>query len=199
MDPQCGWCYGNSKNVQKVMEAFPNLKFELMVGGMWVGEQAPTGGKDLSDFIQKHSPAMEQKTGALVSTEYYELAKDETYTFSSFEPSLAINWVKHHAPEKTVEFASELQKAQFHFGQKFDDFKTYITILQKLDIDPQPFMDSWGNDENQKQTVDEINQSRKMAAGFPSLFIDTTATVEKLAAGYFEADEMIEAINSYMV
>ncbi|WP_281613800.1 hypothetical protein [Flammeovirga sp. SubArs3] len=199
MDPQCGWCYGNSDNIKKVVEAYPELDFELMVGGMWVGEQAPAGGEALHGFIQKNSPVMEKKTGALVSTEFYELTKDESYTFSSFEPCLAISWVKKNAPEKTLEFASELQKAQFYFGQRFDDFKTYIAILQKLDIDPQPFMDSWGNEENQKETIEEINQSRKMAAGFPSLFIDTTATIEKLAAGYFDADEMIDQIYAFTV
>ncbi|ANQ49248.2 DsbA family protein [Flammeovirga sp. MY04] len=199
MDPQCGWCYGNSNNIQKLVEAFPELDFEIMVGGMWVGDQAPKGGDDMFAYLQKHAPGMEQKTGALLSTEFYELSKDETYTMSSFEACLAIKIVKNIAPEKALKFASELQRAQFYFGQRFDDFKTYLAVLQNLNIDPQPFMDQFGSEENQKETIDEINESRKMAAGFPSLFLDTGMTVEKMAAGYFEADEMIEQVRSYIV
>ncbi|KXX71879.1 DsbA family protein [Flammeovirga sp. SJP92] len=196
MDPQCGWCYGNSKNIQKVYDAYKDeIQFEFLVGGMWIGEQAPKGGTQTYQFMKQHSPVMEQKTGALVSTEFYELAQDETYTFSSFEPALAITWIKKNAPEKTLAFISELQKAQFYFGQRFDDFKTYLTLLKNLDIDITKFMDSWGAEEDQKDTITEINKARHLAKGFPSLVLEKTGgEIIELAAGYFDGDEMVDKV-----
>jgi putative protein-disulfide isomerase len=39
MDPLCGWCYGNSDNVLELFEKYKNeIKFEILPGGMWVGE-----------------------------------------------------------------------------------------------------------------------------------------------------------------
>lgn len=201
MDPQCGWCYGNSSSIQKVYDAYKGeIEFEFLVGGMWVGEQAPKGGEETYAFMKQHSPVMEQKTGALVSTEYYELSKDESYIFSSFEPALAITWVKKNVPEKTLAFISELQKAQFYFGQRFDDFKTYVSILQNLEIDPTPFMESWGAEEDQNDTIAEINQARFLANGFPSLLIDKgDGEAVELAAGYFDGDEMVDKIYGFTV
>lgn len=35
MDPQCGWCYGNSENITALQEVFKDdFDFELLVGGM---------------------------------------------------------------------------------------------------------------------------------------------------------------------
>ncbi|MBB6459031.1 DsbA family protein [Flammeovirga kamogawensis] len=201
MDPQCGWCYGNSKNIQKVYDAYKGeIDFEILVGGMWIGDQAPKGGEETNHFMKQHSPVMEEKTGALVSTEFYELSKDETYTFSSFEPALAITWVKKNAPEKLLDFISELQRAQFYFGQRFDDFKTYLTVLQNLEIDTKTFMDGWGSDEDQSDTIAEINQARHLANGFPSLLIDKgNGEAEELAAGYFDGDLMVDKIYGFTV
>ncbi|MBD0403423.1 DsbA family protein [Flammeovirga sp. EKP202] len=199
MDPQCGWCYGNSESIQKVYEAYKDeIQFEFLVGGMWIGEQAPKGGAQTYQFMKQHSPVMEERTGALVSTEFYELAQDETYTFSSFEPALAMTWVKKNAPSKMLAFISELQKAQFYFGQRFDDFKTYLSILQKLELDVKLFMDSWGSEEDQKATIGEINRARQLANGFPSLLFDKgDGEMTELAAGYFDGDEMVDKIYGY--
>ena len=91
-----------------------------------------------------------------------------------------------------------MQKAQFYFGQRFDDFKTYLNILQNLGIDIKPFMDSWGNEEDQKDTIAEINQARQLANGFPSLVLDKgNGEVVQLAAGFFNGDEMLDKIYGY--
>ena len=46
--PSCGWCYGN-ENITALQEEFKNeFDFELLVGGMWLGQNAPEGGDNPS-------------------------------------------------------------------------------------------------------------------------------------------------------
>lgn len=43
MDPQCGWCYGNSENITALQKEFEEeFDFELLVGGMWLGKNTHT-------------------------------------------------------------------------------------------------------------------------------------------------------------
>ena len=95
MDPHCGWCYANGSNVEHVYKTFKeNLEFELIPGGMWLDESAPIGGANLSQFIGNHAPRLIEMTGAVLSDEYYSLVENQEYTFSSLEPSAAIEAVR---------------------------------------------------------------------------------------------------------
>jgi len=199
MDPQCGWCYGNSDNIQEIFKDFADdYHFELKVGGMWTGSDAPSGGQGFNQFIEEHSPRMEQYTGAFVSKDFYELTKDSTYQFSSLEPSLAIHWVKKNYPEQSFRFAHEVQKKLFAEGKRLDQIESYESILDELKIDSAKFKEEWLSDENKASTQQEFLSAQNLANGFPTLLMENDDNVIVLASGYFDLRQMKEKIKSLL-
>ncbi|MCT4589682.1 MAG: DsbA family protein [Carboxylicivirga sp.] len=199
MDPHCGWCYGNSENMIWLEEQLQNkLNIEIVVGGMWLGSNAPLGGNEFSHFIQSHSPQMEQRTGAIVSESFYDLAKNTTYTFSSLEPSAAIVLVKQIMPEKALLFAKELQKATFLSGHRLDEIATYTSILKRLGLDEADFTDKWLKVENVKATEAEFKTSRQLARSYPTLLIEINDEIRPLASGYFNKEEVLNKIEEHI-
>ena len=195
MDPQCGWCYGNSENITALQEDFEE-EFDLLVGGMWLGQNAPVGGDNLSQFLHKHAPRIATTTGAKVDSSYYKLAKDSTYSFSSLEPSAAIQLVKEIAVDKVFPFAKNVQLALFVEGKKLDDKETYIEILKTMSIDPSAFGSLWMGADNISKTKAEFTYARKLANGFPTLVITQNGKTETLASGYFNKETMVQKLNT---
>jgi len=198
MDPQCGWCYGNSDNITALKEEFKDdFDFELLLGGMWLGGNAPVGGEGLSQFIQKHAPRMAATTGAMVDSTYYALAKDSTYTFSSLEPSAAIQLIKEISPDKVFPFAKKVQQALFTEGKRLDKKETYFEIIKTMSIDTVDFDRLWMAEDNIAKTRAEFAHAAKLANGFPALLLTTNGSTQTLASGYFNKAAMIHKLNQF--
>lgn len=192
MDPQCGWCYGNSENIKSIHEIFKGkAEIEIVVGGMWLNNQAPVGGEDLSQFIQNHAPRMVETTRADVRDGYYKRVKDTSYVFSSLEPSAAIVWVKKNYPDQAVLFSSDVQKALFRDGFRLDDVKVYENILNQMNISTSLFKKEWMSKENINHTKSEFKRASELANGFPTFVFQDNNNQEVLASGYFDLEQMI--------
>lgn len=196
MDPQCGWCYGNSKNIIDLRENFKDkFEFELLLGGMWIGNDAPKGGNGLNQFIKAHAPRMEKTTGVEVGVKYYELTNDITYQFSSLEPCAAIQIIKENYPDRAFEFTSNVQKALFIDGDKLDNINVYLKILKQMKIDDKLFTDKWMKKENLEKANAEFVKASRLANGFPSLILDNNGSITELASGYFNYSSMENKLN----
>ena len=199
MDPQCGWCYGNSNNITALKKQFINqVDFELLVGGMWLGSNAPKGGEGLYNFLQAHAPRMAATTGMPVNDSYYELAKNETYAFSSLEPSAAIVWLKQNAPNKVFDFAKAIQKALLVEGKRLDNPKVYLDILEQLSVNSNNFEKEWLSENNLKATKEEFNKAKQLANGFPTLLLQTNKGIQPISSGYFELEAMQEHLKTIL-
>ncbi len=197
MDPQCGWCYGNNENIESIYEIFnKDYQFEFLVGGMWLGENAPKGGDSLNQFIKANAPRMSEYTGAEVSEKFYELTKDESYAFSSLEPSAAIVLVKKLAPNFSFSFAKDVQKVMFIEGKRLDQLETYKPLLEKYTINISDFETAWMSEENLSETQAEFKKASAFANGFPTMILENeNEEYFLLANGYFQKEEMIKKLN----
>ncbi|MGB0871262.1 MAG: DsbA family protein [Flavobacteriales bacterium] len=197
MDPQCGWCYGNSENVSSIRKTFDQtFNFELLVGGMWLGNDAPVGGTELSGFLQAHAPRMAKTTGANVGQAYYDLATDSSYAFSSLEPSAAIVLIKTISPENTFAFTKDVQKMLLQDGKRLDKLENYLPILKSLKINEDDFKKAWLSAENIKNTQAEFSKASQLANGFPTLILQTKDGQKVLASGYFDLEQMVQTLKS---
>lgn len=192
MDIQCGWCYGNSKNIQAVYDVYKEkVDFEFINGGMWVGSQAPKGGEQISNYIKSQAPRLTAYTGMPISESFFQLINDETYTLSSLEPSAAVVLVKTLSPDAVVGFAKAVQEVHFTQGKPLDDINTYLPLLNAFSIDQEAFTTGWMSEENLKQTAEEFKYGRGLANGFPTFLIQEGDQVAVLASGYFDLDQML--------
>lgn len=192
MDPQCGWCYANAKNILKFKNSMiRTYDFELVLGGMWLAENAPKGGKKLFKFIGNHAPQMERLTRCTLSPKYYELTEDKTYTFSSLEPSASIQYIKKHHPELVFEFAEAVQHKLMGEGKCLDAIETFQEIFEQLSIPFGNFEQEWLSEDNLAACNHEFITSKYYGNSFPATFMQQGNKVEALIQGYFDADKLI--------
>lgn len=113
----CGWCYGNSDNILELFEKYKNeIKFEILPGGMWVGENVRRQSPQMVSFFLRHDTAVEEHTGIEFGNAYRELLKQEIVLDSEI-PSRAIVTIQNIAPELTVPFMVAVQKQGIIWGK----------------------------------------------------------------------------------
>lgn len=196
MDPQCGWCYGNSDNITTLQQTFEDkFEFELIVGGMWLGQNAPQGGTQLHSFLKQHGPQMSTTTGAKIGQAYYALGGNSAYTFSSLEPSAAIIAIKKLAPKQVFHFAKKVQEALLIEGKRLDKLEVYLPILEALSIEKEAFEEVWMSEENLIATRKEFAYAKGLASGFPTLIVQSSEKTQVLSSGYFSKEGMINTLN----
>ena len=193
MDPQCGWCYGNSENISQLKKQFEDdYEFELLVGGMWLGQNAPKGSVSLSQYIQTHASRMAHTTGAEVGQAYYDLAKDSSYIFSSLEPSAAIVAVKQLKADSVFKFARKIQELLLLEGQRLDQVQNYYPILDELNIPKEEFKNLWLSKDNLEKTQQEFIRASSRTNGFPALLLQD----KTLKSGYFDLESVVKTLSN---
>ena len=199
MDPYCGWCYGNSANINTIYNLFKDkYNIDFVVGGMWLGQNAPKGGKGLAEFIEKDGARVSKKTGASIGKAYYSLTKDRSYTFSSLEPCAAIVLVKELNPEKAFLFAKNIQELLFIEGQKLHELSSYEPLLKALDIEINTFGKNWLSKDNLDKTRAEFKRASLLVNGFPTLVLQDSENETIIASGYFEKEAIIKELNDML-
>ena len=197
MDPHCGWCYGNSANLSAIYKKFEEkFDFEIIVGGMWLSENAPNGGENLSNYLEQNIPRLEDTTGVTIGKPFYELMKNENYILSSLEPCAAIKLIKKMAPKKAIDFAKRVQEITFIDGKALDSIDSYIPILQELNISKETFEKEWLSENNLHETKEEFKIAQQLAKGFPTLLLSKNNQKQIVTSGYFNLKEMTNFLDS---
>ena len=199
MNPMCGWCFGNSQNMQNLSQEFgEKIEIEYIVGEMWTGINAPKGSKGLGDFVSQDAINLKNTTGLSPSQNFFDLAYDESYTFDSTFPSLAITYVKRTAKTKLSAFIKKVLDAQFLDGKKLTAVETYESIFKELDLDFNDFLKEWESTQNKEELNKNFKKARELASSYPTLLLEDGENHTVLNRGYFSYDTMKVTLNTLL-
>ena len=199
-DSYCGWCYGFSPVMKKVMEKFNSqISMEVLSGGMMVGEAvAPI--EKIGAYIQGAYQRVEEMTGVKFGEDFlWHINHPELsdWVMNSEKPAIALCIFKEYYPERQLEFASDLQYALNYEGRDLDDNEAYNHLLDKYSIQPEPFYEKLQSEEYKEQAFYEFALCRQLqVTGFPAVLMQLSETkFHLLSRGYTSYEDMEERIN----
>jgi putative protein-disulfide isomerase len=200
-DTLCGWCYGFSPVIKKLVEQYGDeFEFEVISGGMVTGERVQPASV-MADYILDAYPRLETMTGVKFGELYLDMLREGTRRQSSFEPSLVMTTFKHLLPEKAVFFAHDLQKANYYDGLDLNDFANYQSLIEHYGLDWAIFTEKMQTEAMQKATLQDFETSTAYGVtGFPTVFFENETVRSPLSRGYqsFEnLDDIMEQVVEY--
>jgi putative protein-disulfide isomerase len=202
-DAYCGWCYGFSPVMKKVMERFKeDLSIEVLSGGMMVGETvAPI--EKIGPYIQGAYKRVEELTGVKFGEDFlWHVNHPELsdWVMNSEKPAIALCIFKDYYPERQLEFASDLQHALNYEGRDLDDNEAYLHLLEKYSIQPEPFYEKLASEEYKEQAFYEFALCKQLqVTGFPAVLLQLADTkFHLLARGYTPYEDMEERIEAVL-
>ena len=193
-DPMCSWCYGFSNEVSAIKDAFPEVKFEVVMGGLRpYGTQTMA---ELKDFLREHWEEIGQLTGQPFS---FDILSDPTFVYDTEPSCRAVVVVRAFQPESELPFFKATQKLFYSENKDPKLATSYAGLLKEFGIDANVFAEKWNSTEFKEKTRADFMVSQKMGVrGFPSMVLKTGEKYQLLSNGYQKSDAIIAKIRKQL-
>ncbi|GAB5465713.1 MAG: DsbA family protein [Candidatus Kapaibacteriales bacterium] len=186
-DPLCGWCYGFTPVIERFAEQHPELREEVISGGMITGDRiGPIG--EVAPYIKTAYKDVENTTGIKFGEPFLKDILDEgSAIFTSIPPSVALAIVKDINPEKAFPFSKLLQKSIYYYGNAPEKLEQYQNLAEELGIDTNGFLEKMEDEEYLKLAERDFQMSNSLGVnGFPTVFIVSGGSIIPIARGYVD-------------
>ena len=202
-DAYCGWCYGFSPVIKKIVEEYNDLmQTEVLSGGMVLPEKRTHIGVS-ANYILGAYKNVEELTGVKFGEDYlWHLKNPEESDWHphSEKPAIAMCIFKEFYPDRSVEFAGDLQYSLYVEGRDLTDDEAYIHLLEKYSIQPEIFYEKLKSEEYKEMAYYEFSLMKQLqVTGYPSVFVQTgDSKFNMVARGYTDYETLKERIDAVL-
>ncbi len=201
-DAYCGWCYGFSPVMRKVVEAYPHVPVEVLSGGMILPEK-PIHIGVTAGYIQQAYKTVEEHTHIEFGADYlWHINNPDMSDWypNSEKPAIALCIFKEFYPERQVEFASDLQYALHFEGRDLTDDEAYRGLLEKYSINPETFYSKLKSEEYKEQAYYEFSLVKQLqVTGYPCVLLQVTdSKFHLLARGYTDYHTFVARLDAVL-
>lgn len=194
-DAYCGWCYGFSPVMKKIMDDYKDqLELEVLSGGMMTGDQV-TPIEKIAPFIQGAYKRVEELTGIRFGEDFLwhiNHPEQSDWVMNSEKPAIALCIFKEYYPEKQLDFAAELQFALNYEGRDLDDDEAYRHLLEKYSIQPEAFYEKMKSTGYKERACYEFALCKQLQVeAFPQVLLQLSdSKFYLLARGYTPYEDL---------
>jgi putative protein-disulfide isomerase len=202
-DAYCGWCYGFSPVVKELWIRNRNrFEFETLSGGMIPVESAKHIGH-IAGFIQGAYKNVEELTGIQFGEEYlwHIFNPDQSDWFPCSEmPAIAMTVFRTYHPDRTIEFASDIQYGMHYEGRDLTDQEAYRHLMEKYEIPTEEFFEKLKTTKYKEGAYYDFALTQQLkVTGFPVVFMQVTdAKLYMIAKGYTPLAAIEERIDNIL-
>lgn len=199
-DAYCGWCYGFSPVIQKITEEYKEVfDIDVLSGGMILPEK-PVHIGVTAGYIANAYKNVETVANVKFGADYLwhiNNPDDSDWYPNSEKPAIAMCIFKEIYPERTVEFAVDLQKALHAEGRDLTDDQAYLHLLEKYSIQEEMFFTKLQSEEYKEAAYYEFSLMKHLqVTGYPCVFIQTSdVKFTMVARGYTDYETLKETID----
>lgn len=133
-DPLCGWCYGASAALEKLITR-PDFVVELAPTGLFAGVGARPMDDGFATYAWTNDQRIARLSGQPFSETYrHDVLGDRTRLFDSGPATLALTAVAGTVPDREFEALKAIQRARYVDGRDITDIAVLSDILSALGL-----------------------------------------------------------------
>lgn len=147
-DALCGWCYGFGSVLMPFLSQHPELKTEILSGGLFIDEHS----QPIANFphIAGANERITEVYGVPFGSAYQELLEHGTEVLDSYRPAIALDVFKSLIPEQDhMAIAKDIQQAFYVDGRSLSALETYQRIALAHGLDSvlvgEKLIQAWSN------------------------------------------------------
>ncbi len=203
-DAYCGWCYGFSKNMEKIEEAYRgSLIFEVLSGGM-IPDENPKHISAIAPYIQKAYKEVEKLTTIQFGTDFLWHVfhpQDSDWYPQSTTAAIALCIFKEYFPDQAIKLAAALQYALNFEGRDLTDKEAYRHLLQRYSLPEADFFSKLQSPQYKQKAYDEFTLVKRLqVTGFPSVLLQlSNSKFYLLARGYTALEVLKKRIDALLL
>ena len=200
-DAYCGWCYGFSPVINKlVSEQGDKLEIEVLSGGM-ILPATPRHISVTAGYIKNAYRDVEELSGVKFGEDFlwhiFNPDKSDWYP-NSEKPAIALCIFKEYFPAMQVAIATDIQNALHYEGRDLCDDEAYRHLLVKYNLPEDEFYSKLRSGKYKEQAHYEFALVKQLrVTGFPTLLLQASESkFYLLASGYTNYQTLIKNIVS---
>ncbi|MFN5054992.1 MAG: DsbA family protein [Bacteroidota bacterium] len=202
-DAYCGWCYGFSPVIKELWIRHRNrFEFETISGGMIPAESAKHI-SHIAGFIQGAYKNVEELSGIQFGEDYlwHIFNPDKSDWFPCSEmPAIAMAVFREYHPDRTIEFAADLQYGLHYEGRDLTDREAYRHLTVKYEIPTAAFYEKLKAAQYKEAAQYDFALTQQLKVnGFPTVFMQVSdAKLYMITRGFTALDAMEERIDKIL-
>lgn len=202
-DAFCGWCYGFSPVIKKLYEKYNSqFDFDTLSGNM-IPKESTYHISNIASYIQTAYKTVEETTGIEFGKDFlwHIFNPDQSDWYLNSEMSaIALSIFKEIYPERSIEFASDLQYALNYEGRDLTDKEAYRHLLEKYEMDAEDFYTKLSSDEYKEKAYYDFSLVKQLRVnGFPTVFLQLEeGKIYMISRGYSDFDTIEKRISNIL-
>lgn len=193
MDTMCGWCYGFSDVITKIHEKYKEVyDFNILPGGMWIGDNVKTMNHSLGDYIKGHNRRIEELTGRKFGEGFNKnILENNNIVLDSFPGAKAVVLIQRLKKDIAFNFLKKIQEALFIEGKDTNNLETYTEIAESFGISKEEFEKEFLSENLAEETFKYFNMVSEMGvASFPTVIAVEGDNGRIISQGYTNFEEL---------
>lgn len=203
-DAWCGWCYGFSPVIKSLNKKYKNeFDFETLSGNMIPVESTKPIGQ-IARYIKDSYKTVEEMTGIVFGQDF--LWHINNPDLSDWHPNsemaaIAMSILKDFNPDRSIEFAADLQHALYAEGRDLTDPEAYRHLVEKYEFDPTVFFENLKSEEYKEKAYYDFSLVKQLnVTGFPTLLIQINESkLYMISRGYSDQKTIEKRIQDIML
>lgn len=200
-DALCPWCYAFTPVVDELRRHYGDrLDHEVLSGGMVRGDQVrEIGGEEEAARLRESYRSVASLTGAQFGEAFFEGVARHVRRLDSEPPAIGLAAFRLMAPGRSeLEYAHAVLRQNFWEGGDPGSDEFYRRVAEKLDLDPETFLDAMRSPEARDGALYDFALARQLGAdAFPRLYLQTAEDYLHLVSkGYSDFDQVRKIIDT---
>ena len=202
-DPMCSWCYGFGKELALLAQRHPELRLEILVGGV------RAGAKDVLDDTGKqfrlgHWERVEQSSGLPFNRAAF-LAR-ENFVYDTEPVCRTVVAARRLAPQadqlalfRALQHAFYVEGRDTTDGAQLAEIASAALALDGQHVTPAAFRAEWDSAAAIAVTASEFTYVRSLGIrSFPALLLDDESGLYEISPGYAGVEQLERQLQATM-
>nr|WP_299505969.1 DsbA family protein [uncultured Rhizobium sp.] len=202
-DPMCSWCYGFGKEMTTLVERYPDISLEIVVGGLRAGatDVLDESGKR---FRLEHWARVEQSSGLPFNRE--GLMAREGFVYDTEPACRSVVAARILAPTtnllkvfRAFQHAFYVDAVDTTNGEVLADVGAAALSANGHSIAPAELLATWQQKDAIDATAADFAMARSMGVtSFPALFLERHGQRRRVASGYATFHQIEQNMNALL-
>lgn len=198
-DPMCSWCYGFGPELTQLLEGLPELKLEIMVGGLRPNNTQPMD-EVLKTTLISHWQRVHEASGLPFSD---SALSHQNFIYNTEPSCRAVVAARTLAPEAALQVFHAIQHAFYAEGLDVTQAGILAEVASSaltsagFPIDAERFQEKWEDETVIAATHADFVQAQRWGIfGFPTLILERGNQLDLVTSGYVKTEALVERMQA---